>query len=129
MIRTLLVLMALQGAHAMADARTFIVQFTNAEKEVIITDEYDRTLYVFDNDLKQKTSMCNANCAETWPPYIVTAAEATTLKAPLGVLARANKSLQLTYMGRPLYLYAFDRVVGNDTGDGIGGVWHYIEIK
>jgi predicted lipoprotein with Yx(FWY)xxD motif len=136
MLRALMLLAAMQGtqmfaAQAFADQapRSFVVEFTNDEKEVLITDEYHRTLYVFDNDLKQKSSVCNANCAETWPPYVVTAEEAATLKAPLGTLARANKSLQLTYLGRPLYLYAFDRAVGDDLGDGLGGVWHYIEIK
>ena len=129
MFRMLLALAALQSSLALADARSFIVQFTNDEKEVIITDEYNRTLYVFDNDLKQPASVCNGNFAETWPPYVVTAKEAATLKAPLGTLARANKTLQLTFQGRPLYLFAFDRVKGDDLGDGIGGVWHYIEIK
>ena len=37
--------------------------------------------------------------------------------------------IQLTYEGRPVYTYAFDRVKGDDHGDGIGGVWHYIEIE
>jgi transforming growth factor-beta-induced protein len=131
MLRALMLFLALQGAQVFADQanHSFVVEFTNDEKETLIADEYNRTLYVFDNDLNKPASVCNGNCAETWPPYIVTAKEAATLTAPLGTLARANKSLQLTYLGRPLYLYAFDRAEGDDLGDGVGGVWHYIQIK
>jgi len=84
---------------------------------------------VFDLDQKASAPSCNATCAEVWPPYIVSDVEAKTLKAPLGTQARTNKQLQLTFNGRPVYNYAFDRKQGDDQGDGVGGVWHYVEIK
>ncbi len=107
---------------------TFVVEFTNSEGEILITDQYDRTLYVFDKDIGQPASVCTAACAETWPPYMLDAAEVAALKAPLGSINR-GKGLQLTYNGRPLYQFAYDRAAGDDKGDGLGGVWHYIKIK
>lgn len=72
---------------------------------------------------------CVGDCTEVWPPYILAPEEIANLKAPLGTILRANKKVQLTYLGRPVYTYAFDRKVGDDQGDGVGGVWHYVEIK
>ena len=137
-MKSVLLALALISAPVLASAataptpapapNTFTVEFTNSEGEVLITDQYNRTLYVFDKDIGQPGSVCTAACAETWPPYLLDAQEAASLKAPLGSVAR-GKGMQLTYNGRPLYLFAYDRVVGNDLGDGIGGVWHYIVIK
>lgn len=101
----------------------------NDEKEVLLADGFSRTLYIFDLDTGSGTSKCNADCAEVWPPYILTAQEAASVQAPLGSVVRANKKLQLTYNGNPVYSYIFDRAKGDDHGDGIGDVWHYVQIK
>lgn len=100
----------------------------NDEGEKLLADSRGNTLYVFDLDLNQTTSKCNAACAEVWPPYLITAEEALTLAAPLGSITRDNGKAQLTYQGRAVYSYAFDRGAAADAGDGIGGVWHYIEV-
>ena len=101
----------------------------NDEGEHLLADTRGNTLYVFDVDLNESTSKCNAACAEVWPPYLVNEADLKSMKAPLGVIVRENKKSQLTYNGRPVYSYAFDRGAAADAGDGIGDVWHYIEIK
>ena len=101
----------------------------NEESETLLADIYSRTLYVFDLDDGTNTSKCVADCAEVWPPYILNAAEATALQAPLGSIVRANKKVQLTYNGKPVYTYTFDRKIGDDQGDGVGGVWHYIQVQ
>lgn len=36
--------------------------------------------------------------------------------------------LQLTYNNQPLYTYIFDRMIGDDKGDNVGMIWHYIEL-
>ncbi len=107
---------------------SLITVATNDEGKKLLADSTGKTLYVFDKD-KGSSSACNGDCAEVWPPYLVEAAEVPALKAPLGQIERANKKIQLTYQGRPVYNYAFDRGQGADAGDGIGGVWHYIEMK
>lgn len=101
----------------------------NEEGEKLLADTKGNTLYVFDMDQGKKAPVCTAKCSEIWPPYIVTSDEAKALTAPYGTIARDNANVQLTYEGRPVYAYAFDRGAAADAGDGIGGVWHYIELK
>ena len=100
----------------------------NDENENLVATFTGNTLYVFDLDQGKKVPACNADCAEVWPPYLVNVAEKAKLVAPLGTIARANGKLQLTYEGRPVYTYAFDRHAADDQGDGLGDVWHYIEL-
>lgn len=110
-------------------AASLVGSVQNDEKESLLTDSFGKVLYVFDLDQHLPAPKCTGDCAEVWPPYVVTPAEAGALQAPLGTITRANKKLQLTYLGRPVYTYIFDRQKGDDNGDGIGGVWHYIELK
>ena len=88
----------------------------NKDKEHLVADSIGKTLYVFDNDQNQAVPTCVGDCAEAWPPYILSADEVTGLQAPLGSIERANKKMQLTYDGRPVYTYAFDRVSGDELG-------------
>ncbi len=129
MIRHVVLALSLFGFSAAYAETVFVTQVTNAEAEVLLADSFNRTLYVFDKDVGQAVPTCTADCAETWPPYTISREEAATLTAPLAAVARANKQLQLTYMGRPLYTFAFERTKGADLGDGLGGVWHYVEVK
>lgn len=123
-----LILLATHTAFAGEVKTTLTTIAINDEGEKLLTDSKGNTLYVFDLDLNQKTSKCNAACAEIWPPYLITAQEAAELKAPLGSITRENGKAQLTYEGRALYSYALDRGIAAEAGDGIGGVWHYIEL-
>ena len=124
-------LMALVSSTSFAgyDAVNLITQVKKDENKVLVADSVGKTLYVFDLDKEAALPKCNADCAEVWPPYLITEEEAATVKAPLGVIARANKKMQLTYDGRPVYTYIFDRSQGDDKGDGLGGVWHDIELE
>jgi predicted lipoprotein with Yx(FWY)xxD motif len=101
----------------------------NNEKEVLLADSFGKTLYTFDLDLGSGTSRCKGDCAEVWPPYILTDEEKAHLALPFGAIERSNRKLQLTYDGQPVYTYIFDRAMGDDKGDNIGGVWHYIELE
>jgi predicted lipoprotein with Yx(FWY)xxD motif len=108
---------------------SLVNEVENQEKETILADSIGKTLYIFDLDENQPAPKCTGDCAEVWPPYILSADEAKDLEKPLGSIARKNSKLQLTYNGKPVYTYIFDRVVGDDKGDGVGKVWHYIEIE
>ena len=118
---------SLSSVYADTVVLTSVVQ--NDEKENLVADIYGKTLYVFDLDQGLPTPKCTGDCAEVWPPYILSSDEAANLQAPLGSIVRANKKIQLTYDGRPVYTYTFDRKLGDDQGDDVGNVWHYIEIK
>ena len=123
----LLTLLSFNTFAQSAPELTTLVQ--NDEKETLVADSIGKMLYVFDLDQGAAAPKCTGDCAEVWPPYLLSAEEVASLKSPLGSIARANKKVQLTYAGRPVYTYIFDRQKGDDHGDGIGGVWHYIEIK
>ncbi|MDG0816981.1 COG4315 family predicted lipoprotein [Bdellovibrio svalbardensis] len=97
--------------------------------EMLLADSFSRTLYVFDLDKDKPNPVCNGNCAELWPPYILTEDEVAELQPPLGSIERTSKKIQLTYEGRPVYTYGFDREQGDDMGNGIGDVWHHIEVQ
>lgn len=102
---------------------------TNGEGENLLADAIGKTLYTFDMDKGTGTSVCSGDCVEVWPPLLVTAEETKLLQPPFGTVIRSNKKTQLTYEGQPVYTYAYDRVQGDEIGNGIGGVWHYIEVE
>lgn len=122
----MLFIITVLGLGLNAVASTLVTGVTNARGQNVLADSFSRTLYVFDPDQGSQSSKCVADCAEVWPPYLLSATEASTLAAPLGSVTRANKKLQLTINGRPVYTFASDRTKGDDRGDGLGGVWHVV---
>jgi predicted lipoprotein with Yx(FWY)xxD motif len=93
----------------------------------ILTDTDGFALYVFDAD-PEEGSICNDDCAATWPPVVVAdVADATAgdgVDREIGTTTRDDGSLQVTYAGRALYRYSGDQEPGEVTGDGVGNVWH-----
>jgi predicted lipoprotein with Yx(FWY)xxD motif len=87
----------------------------------ILTDGRGFTLYGFDAD-KGTMSNCSGACATAWPPDTVTGPTpkvGTGLQQSLvGETTRSDGKTQLTYAGRPLYLFAGDSKPGNTNGDG-----------
>jgi predicted lipoprotein with Yx(FWY)xxD motif len=92
-----------------------------------LAGEGGMTLYIFDNDTGGESS-CYEGCATNWPPLLVeggaepTAGEGVT--GDIGVTARTDGTVQVTYEDMPLYYFANDSAPGDATGDGVGGVWH-----
>lgn len=83
-------------------------------------------VYTFDIDGPGQSN-CAGDCAEKWPPVLLTAAEAAAIQDPtLGTITRANRLIQLTVDGAPVYTFYLDRLAGDVLGDGAGGVWHVI---
>ena len=117
--------LAMSGS-SMASLTNIVI---NDEKESLLADSIGKTLYVFDLDQGKSIPTCTGDCAEVWPPYIIADNEVPALMPPLGFIKRGNGKPQLTYLGRPLYTYIFDRLQGDDKGDGLGTVWHYIKLK
>jgi len=89
----------------------------------ILTDDNGMTLYVFDNDQAGAgKSACNGPCAANWPPLAANADDAAD--GDYSVIKRNDGGLQWAYKGRPLYLWVKDASPGDQTGDGVKGVWH-----
>ena len=87
-----------------------------------------RTLYLFKADSGGK-SVCSGTCVSAWPPLLASAKSTagTGLTASkLGTITRSDGTQQVTYNGRPLYLFVKDQKPGDVKGQGVtafGGAW------
>lgn len=99
--------------------------------KVLVTPK-GRTLYYYTPDSKTKSN-CTGGCASLWPPLLLPKhAEAPVkpagLKGTLSSIKRGSRR-QVSYDGHPLYTYAQDKKPGQDTGQGVGGVWYVMKAK
>jgi len=91
-----------------------------------LTNSADQTLYTFDPDTAFESN-CSGACAEKWPPLLLTNTEICV--PPMGFITRPDGLLQATFRGKPLYTYFADRARGDKLGNGLGGVWHIVEVN
>jgi predicted lipoprotein with Yx(FWY)xxD motif len=85
------------------------------------------TVYVFDPDQGAPAPTCEDQCAVHWPAVVLTAEQESGLsQAGLGTIKRHDGRIQLTFKGRPVYVFFQDKVPGDAKGDGLGNVWHVI---
>jgi len=99
----------------------------NAALGPILTDSKGRTLYRFTKD-SENTSVCYDQCANTWPPLLEGATDATLdgFGGTVGAAVRNDGNRQVTYGGMPLYYYAPDANPGDTKGQGVGNVWFVV---
>jgi predicted lipoprotein with Yx(FWY)xxD motif len=97
----------------------------------ILVDGEGFSLYVFMNDTSG-TSTCMDACAEEWPP-LTSAGDPTAGEGVdetlLSTITRDDGSTQVTYNGRPLYLFEGDTAPGDTNGQGVDdefGLWFLI---
>lgn len=89
----------------------------------VYTNLAGMTLYTFDKDIAHSgKSTCNHACATLWPPV----APSGNLGGDYAAITRDDGSKQLTFRGKPVYLYVKDKAPGDKFGDGVNGVWHVI---
>jgi predicted lipoprotein with Yx(FWY)xxD motif len=95
-----------------------------------------RSLYLLTSD-GSNVSNCYAVCARFWPPLLTTGAPiagAGVNPGGLGTMRRTDGTMQVTYFGIPLYLFAFDLTPGAKSGltngedfvDPTFGVWYLL---
>ncbi len=103
---------------------------TDSKLGTYITATNGFTLYAFAKDTSG-VSNCLGPCATAWPPYIVPASGAlaadAAIKGKLGTIQRADKTIQLTYNGRPLYFWSKDTKVGDTAGNGFNNLWSIVK--
>ena len=106
----------------------FIKAKTDGALGTYLVDRQGRTLYAYKND-KNGQSACNAECAKTWPPFIMlhNGVAAKGVAGTVGTYERGDKSLQVTYNGQPLYLYAKDLKPGDTKGNNLNKLWTVIK--
>ena len=81
---------------------------------------HDFPVYSLSSDTATK-SECNGACARTWLPLLTSGTPGVTapLKtSELGTFKRADGTTQVTYRGKPLYLYSLEGVVTRAAGGG-----------
>jgi predicted lipoprotein with Yx(FWY)xxD motif len=85
----------------------------------VLTDARGRTLYF--SDQEKGTVACKSSaCTSVWVPVTTTgtAKPAGPSGVTLGTIARPGGTSQITFPGRPLYTFSFDRAAGSTGGDG-----------
>jgi predicted lipoprotein with Yx(FWY)xxD motif len=113
---------------AMSAGEVVTVNVTKTSLGQILVDAKGMTLYMFANDANGE-SACYDQCAKNWPPLMVPekATAGTGIDASLlGTTKRKDGSLQVTYKGMPLYLFAKDNATGDVLGQGVGSVWYVV---
>ncbi|GAB2753983.1 COG4315 family predicted lipoprotein [Amycolatopsis magusensis] len=91
-----------------------------------VTDGSGAVLYRFERDRTgPPKSLCEGDCAKTWPPVLTERQATVEGVAPelVGTVRRADGSWQVTLAGRPLYRFAGDRTAGDWSGHGRDGQW------
>jgi predicted lipoprotein with Yx(FWY)xxD motif len=87
----------------------------------MLVGESGMTLYTFDRDVAGK-SVCNGQCATTWPPLEVIG-DAQPIPG-YTIVVRDDGRRQWAYKGRPLYFWVKDAKPGDFGGDNFNNVWH-----
>jgi predicted lipoprotein with Yx(FWY)xxD motif len=87
----------------------------------VLVDMDDSTLYVTDEEWGGGVR-CTGACALTWPPLTVLRGSTPTagegVPGTLATIDRADGLVQVTYDGRPLYLFSLDTGPGVIKGNG-----------
>ncbi|MET9480141.1 hypothetical protein [Streptomyces sp. NPDC006638] len=86
------------------------------------------TLYRFDKDgASPSKSNCDDTCTDTWPPVLIAPKGKIFVDGvkewDVGVVKRADGSLQVTLSGQPVYRYSDDMEPGDVKGYGVDGTW------
>ena len=102
----------------------------------ILIDGKGYSLYLFEPDHQSGKSACYGTCAVEWSPLTVPSSSQPPI-AGFGVTAsmlstthRTDGTIQVTYNGWPLYLWAQDTSPAEATGQGLdnqGGLWYVLD--
>jgi predicted lipoprotein with Yx(FWY)xxD motif len=119
-------------APATPSAATVVLKTDQTSLGMVLTNGGGFTVYWFAKDTPT-SSACAGACAAAWPPVIGVprAASGVKLTGKLGEIKRSDGTMQATYDGHPLYLFAGDSAPGQVNGngvDGFGALWYAIKI-
>ena len=94
----------------------------------VLFDANGQVVYAFENDSRNRSRCTSADCVKAWPPVLTRkppTAGAGINSGLLGTIRRDDGMLQVTYNGRPLYLYEHEGPgeVRCHNVDLHGGLW------
>ncbi len=87
-------------------------------------------LYEYDKDTTANTSACTADCATNWPALTVTEGAVVTVGDGVDLedfttFTRSDDSTsQVSYYGKPLYMFSGDAAAGDTNGANVSPSWH-----
>jgi len=91
----------------------------------ILVNADGMTLYVFDRDIPNSGRSAGVgHCTSLWEPAPVR--DPPPAGSPFSIVVREDGTRQWAYQGKPLYLYAGDRLPGDRRGDKFKNVWHVV---
>ncbi len=94
----------------------------------VLVDAKGMTLYYLKTESPGKI-MCTGGCATAWPPLLLPSGTTSATagsgvdSSKLGTITRPDGSTQVTFDGKPLYLFASDTSAGQATGQGVAGFY------
>jgi predicted lipoprotein with Yx(FWY)xxD motif len=119
----------ISGSPFAAAPTSFTVMVKNdAKLGDYLVDAKGMTLYLFTQDTPGVTN-CSGGCLKAWPALVANGAltAGPGVAGKLDVITRADDGAkQVTYNGYPLYYWMKDKVAGDTTGQGVGGVWFVV---
>jgi predicted lipoprotein with Yx(FWY)xxD motif len=91
----------------------------------VLTANSGLTLYTLSAE-KNGHFICKGSCLKTWFPLVVAPGVKPTGPVALGTIKRPDGRRQVTFDGRPLYVFDGDSKRGDTKGEGIKdvGTWH-----
>ena len=118
------------GGAAGSSVKATVAVSNNASFGSILVTSTGKTLYRFTPD-RVKTSTCTGSCLAYWPALTVAktakpVAGSGVKASKLSTIKRADGTVQVTYDGYPLYLYAGDKKAGQVTGQGFESKWYVV---
>jgi predicted lipoprotein with Yx(FWY)xxD motif len=86
--------------------------------------------YTNTNDSGHHFDCTSASCTATWHPWLTAGAKVTASagvqQSLIGTTKRPDGTVQMTYGGHPLYLYAHTKNAVQANAQGAGGVWYVV---
>lgn len=94
----------------------------------VLVDTNNMTLYYLKTETPENIK-CTDSCATAWPPLLLPSGTTSATAgggvdaSKLGTITRPDGGTQVTYDGKPLYLFASDTSAGQATGQGVAGFY------
>jgi predicted lipoprotein with Yx(FWY)xxD motif len=75
----------------------------------------------------------SATCTQTWQPWLTygvkVKAGSGVQPSLIGTVKRPDGTVQMSYGGHPLYIYAFNKHALQANAQGAGGVWYVVDTN
>jgi predicted lipoprotein with Yx(FWY)xxD motif len=104
-----------------------VAKAVTSKGQSLLATTKGRTLYSLSAE-KHGKFVCTATsgCTSIWVPLTVASGVVPQGPVKLGTIRRPEGTIQVTYLGHPLYTFASDKKPGQTKGEGIKdvGTWH-----